>query len=88
MTKYHQLSEQCPKIMTGLCQKRDKKRGVLKGQLNLSREGREGGEVHRTGIFVDIATQMNLAPFRSDIVGNMKGRWYKNWFSPVPGAGC
>jgi hypothetical protein len=35
----------------------------------LSREGREGGEVRGTGIFVEMATPMNQAPFRSDIIG-------------------
>ena len=40
----------------------------------LSRAGRDGGEVRRTGIVVASATQMNKAPFRSDIIGNAEGR--------------
>ena len=36
----------------------------------LSREGSEGGEVRRTGIFVETATPTDQAPFRSDIGEN------------------
>jgi hypothetical protein len=44
-----------------------------KGRLKFSREGREGGEVRRTGIVVESATQTNQAPFRSEIIGNVDG---------------
>ena len=40
----------------------------------LSRAGRDGGEVRKTGIVVASTTQMNKAPFRSDIIGNAEGR--------------
>ena len=45
-----------------------------KGRLKfLAREEREGGEVRRTGVFVEPAMQIYQAPSKSDIIGNGAG---------------
>ena len=39
----------------------------------MAREEREGGEVRRTGVFVEPAMQIYQAPSKSDIIGNGAG---------------
>jgi len=57
----------------------------------LSREGREGGEVRRTGIFVDSQFQNHQSSVRSDIIGIcrpdgaeiMFGLWFYKYAAPT-----